>query len=95
MIFAGKFFLPIVLRNNYTNEYVHEEEIADNQDHQEKKSGNSLKISIVVWGQVIAPRFWRLMHDFTPRDWIWNDEQVAHRLNDVIKIEIRILPFKA
>jgi hypothetical protein len=50
MIFAGEFFLPIVLRNNYTNEDVHEEEIANDQDHQEKKSGNSLKISIVVRG---------------------------------------------
>ena len=42
MIFAGEFFLPIVLRNNYTNEDVHEEEIANDQDYQEKKSGNSL-----------------------------------------------------
>ncbi len=95
MIFAGKFFLPIVLRNNYSNEYVHEEEVPNDQDQHKKNGGNSLKISIIVWSLVIASRFWRLMHDFTPRDWIWNDKQVAHRLNDVIEIEVRILPFKA
>ncbi len=34
------------------------------------------------------------MHNFTPLDWVRNNEQVGHGLNNVIEIEVRVLPFQ-
>ena len=57
MIFAGKFLLPVVLGHDDSDEDIHKEEVANDQDQNKKKGGNCLKISIVVWSLVIAPRF--------------------------------------
>lgn len=57
MVFAGKFLLPVVLSHNDSYEDVHEEEVPDDQNYDEKNGGNRLKISIIVRSLVIAPRF--------------------------------------
>lgn len=91
-VVAAEVFLPVVSRDDDTDEEVHQEEVPYDDDQHEEE-GSTWLGDCLIGCLIESPELCCSVHDFAPLHCVRDDKEACHRLKGVIEVHELVFPY--